>query len=481
MPEDTELLRQFLREKSGEAFAALVQRYLALVYAVALRQAGGDAHLAEDIAQQVFADLARKAPALAGHPTLAGWLYRSTHFAASRVVRIERRRKIREQKALAMDMDDHSSPPEAAADWERLRPTLDAAIAELNERDRDAVALRFFQGCSFAEVGARLNLGENAARMRVERALDRLHRTLARRGVTSTAAALGLALADQAVATAPAGLAASIAQTAAATATGGAGIGLTFLAMGKIKTATVGILLVAGLATAVVEVRANRALRAGLAGPGPGGDLVTLQSEQRDLETKLRAVTPDKSDVDELARLRARLAQLKARPPGVVDAELRPVTEAGRGSAEAASVSMMAAMNRGDLAAMARMTTFRDDSPEVRAAFMASLSEGVRARYPTPEQVVLAAMYGSRLKEVVADPCTQYEVLSVVDEHPDLARKVRLWVRQASGRETLAGGDLQPTPDGWAGVCRPLSDPQTADLVRSRLDPLTGDPVKPKN
>src|SRR3954471_3896988 len=102
MDEDAELLRRYAAEKSEEAFAALVQRHLNLVYSVALRQVNGDAHLAEDVAQQVFTALARKAAALAERPALSGWLYRSTRFAASDIVRVERRRRGRESEAHTM-------------------------------------------------------------------------------------------------------------------------------------------------------------------------------------------------------------------------------------------------------------------------------------------------------------------------------------------------------------------------------------------
>ncbi len=103
-----------------------------------------------------------------------------------------------------------------------MRPTIDEAIAELNEADRDAVSLRFLDGHSFAEVGRRLRVTENAARMRVTRALDKLHAALARRGVRSTAAALGLALTQQAAVSAPAGLARVITENAVGVAAGGA-------------------------------------------------------------------------------------------------------------------------------------------------------------------------------------------------------------------------------------------------------------------
>src|SRR5262249_27235294 len=99
MTPDCELLRRYAKTGSEEAFAELVQRHLDLVYSAALRQVNSDAHLAQDVAQTVFADLARKAGLLSRRAVLTGWLYTSTHFAAAKVVRAERRRHAREQEA----------------------------------------------------------------------------------------------------------------------------------------------------------------------------------------------------------------------------------------------------------------------------------------------------------------------------------------------------------------------------------------------
>src|SRR5437660_404269 len=94
---DGELLRRYATERSEAAFAELVRRYLDLVYSAALRQVGGDAHAAKDVAQDVFTTLARKSSSLVQHPVLAGWLYTSTHLAAAKIRRTEARRRQRER------------------------------------------------------------------------------------------------------------------------------------------------------------------------------------------------------------------------------------------------------------------------------------------------------------------------------------------------------------------------------------------------
>ena len=61
--------------------------------------------------------------------------------------------------------------PGPGPDWQELRPVLDDAMHDLNATDRDAVLMRYFEERPLAEIGARLGLTENAARMRVDRAM----------------------------------------------------------------------------------------------------------------------------------------------------------------------------------------------------------------------------------------------------------------------------------------------------------------------
>lgn len=202
MLEDNQLLRQYVTEHSEEAFAELVRRHVNLVYFAALRRVGGDRHLADDVAQRVFTDLARKAPKLQERMVLAGWLFTSTRFAASQVVRAEQRRRTYEQEAQAMH-ELHSVPEPS---WERLRPVIDDALDDLNAQEREVVLLRFFENLALAEVGAKFSISADAARMRVDRALDKLRGALARRGIASTSLALATIFASQSGLAAPAGL-----------------------------------------------------------------------------------------------------------------------------------------------------------------------------------------------------------------------------------------------------------------------------------
>jgi RNA polymerase sigma factor (sigma-70 family) len=210
---DTELLRQFARDGSEEAFAELVRRHVDLVYSAAFRQVFSDAQAAEDITQAVFTDLARKASGLGRLPALTGWLYASTRYEAMLHRRTEARRLARETAAHAMSEMLATAEP----DWSHLQPVLDEAMHDLPEDDRLAVLLRYFEKRPLAEIGTRLGLSENTARMRVDRALDKLHAALKKRGITSTAAALGTLIGGNAIASVPTGLAEQVTRTAAGT------------------------------------------------------------------------------------------------------------------------------------------------------------------------------------------------------------------------------------------------------------------------
>lgn len=309
---EAELLRRYVHLGAEEAFAELVDRYIPLVHSAAFRQTNGNATVAADLTQLVFTELARQSRRLIHHPSLAGWLYTTTYRMAARHARTEARRQRREQEAYTMQWlhrDEESEPG-----WQQLSPLLDAAMHQLNEADRLAVLLRCFEQQSFAEIGARLGLSENAARMRVERALEKLRVRLARRGVTSTTAALSLALGSNAIATAPAALSATVTSIALTTvATSGTTLGtlsfLTITTMSKLKL-TAAALLVAGLGTSLVfEQIANRRLRSE---SRELSEQLTALSAARETVTPSSEASVEPSPVNsELLRLRGEVARLR--------------------------------------------------------------------------------------------------------------------------------------------------------------------------
>src|SRR5258708_5278857 len=180
-----ELLRAYVEDHSEMAFEQLVHSYIDLVYSVALRRVGGATLLAEDVAQVVFTDLARKAAALPPDVTLGGWLHRHAGFVAASTMRREQRRHDREKQGVEMNVLEQPSD----SDWEQVAPLLDEAIDLLEPADRDAIVLRFFERRDLRSVGAALGATEDAAQKRVSRALEKLRGLLLARGVTSSGAA----------------------------------------------------------------------------------------------------------------------------------------------------------------------------------------------------------------------------------------------------------------------------------------------------
>jgi RNA polymerase sigma factor (sigma-70 family) len=205
--DDWELLQDYARTHSESAFAELVGRHIDWIYSVALRQVG-NSQLAEDVAQSVFALLARKAGTLRSGTLLGGWLFRSTCFVAKCSLRAERRRKFREETASTMMTTAQSDDSEVF--WQQLAPYLEHAVASLSEVDRSVVLLRFYERKSLSEIGQRLQISEEAAKKRVSRSVDKLREFLTRRGITMGAAAIGAVLLEKTVQAAPATLSSSI-------------------------------------------------------------------------------------------------------------------------------------------------------------------------------------------------------------------------------------------------------------------------------
>ncbi len=334
---DHELLRRYADHGAEDAFTELVQRHFDLAWAAA-RRVSGDADAARDIAQTVFADLARKAGRLPAGTVLAGWLYRAACHAAAKQVRGEIRRAQREQKAMQQDQfpptDADVAEARAAAE---LQPVLDAVLAELSEADRDAVSLRFLAGRSLAEVGAALGANEDAAQKRVSRALEKLRAAFQRRGVTVSGGTLAVALGVAGTQTAPAGLAATVASGALA------GVGpASWLLLMKSKLA-LGIVGGAVMATALVQQQRNvnrlgddnAALRqqiAALAAPLP---VVPAGDDTGELE-RLR------SEHAELLRLRGEVARLRQDVSSALDKRRARVAESRAAEAEASAALVVA-------------------------------------------------------------------------------------------------------------------------------------------
>ncbi|MEO7415191.1 MAG: sigma-70 family RNA polymerase sigma factor [Opitutaceae bacterium] len=361
MQDDSTLLRRYTEERSNEAFTELAKRHLDFVFSVALREVHGDFARAQDVTQEVFIALARKASLLHDRATLAGWLHISVRHAAAELKRGEQRRRTREQHAAAML--EQSRPLAAEEDWEQVKPVLNEVVNDLGEVDRDAVLLRFYQQLSLREIGASLRLTEDAAQKRVERALQRMRAALAKRGITSTSVALAALLQHHAVVAAPGGLLGVISQTAAigAAATGAAAV-FQFMSLTKIQLGIVGALVIAGAGTIGFQQYSGKNSREGTA---------ASQVDRQESALVRPESSPAKSNLTAMGAQPSRVAQATeetpAPPAGTPSPKPTPPQPAAGGVTAAQIKRWLAAANdpavMAGLAAEARALTLQRYSP----------------------------------------------------------------------------------------------------------------------
>jgi len=298
---DLQLLARYTRDHAEDAFAEIVRRHLDLVHSAALRQVRSP-QLAEEVAQSVFTDLARNARRLAPDTILTAWLYQVTRRTAIDVVRREARRQLREQIATEMNAMNATT-----ADWTHIEPLLDEAMHALDETDRAAVLLRYFENKSLREVGATLGTSDDAAQKRVTRAVERLREFFTKRGVTVGAGGLAVVISANAVQAAPAGLAVTISTAAAlagttltTTATAAATKAIAMTALQKTIVATV---ITAAVGTGIYQARQASNL---------GAQVQALQQQQSPLAEQIQQLQRERDDAaQKLAGLRAENERLR--------------------------------------------------------------------------------------------------------------------------------------------------------------------------
>ncbi|MEM7384524.1 MAG: sigma-70 family RNA polymerase sigma factor [Verrucomicrobiota bacterium] len=191
---DTALLQRYTEAGDEDAFAELVSRYLDLVYGVAFR-AMGEKMAAEEVCQNTFAILSRKAIRVAKSQSLGGWLMKTARLEAMKAHRTAYRRR-RKHEALARNQDRQTMNDEAdhQAVWKEALPHLDEALAQLPPGDREVIAQRFYRNLRFAEMGELTGRTEDGARKHLSRALDRLSSLLRFRKAVVPAATLATGL-----------------------------------------------------------------------------------------------------------------------------------------------------------------------------------------------------------------------------------------------------------------------------------------------
>jgi len=310
------LVREYADSGSEQAFARLVSQHVNLVYSVALRQVR-DTHLAEEITQGVFIILARKAKSLSADTILSGWLVRTARYVSADALKLRRRRQIREQEAHMQSMLTENE----SETWLHIAPILDDALGSLDQKDHDAVVLRYFEGKDLREVGAALGMKEDAARMRVNRGLEKLRKFFSRKGLTLSAGAIAASVAANSIQAAPTGLAASAVGVALS---GGGVTTATVIAATKaiamtttqklIVTVTVAALAGGGIYEARQVTQLHRQVEAIQQQQAPlAAQVQQLTQERDDATSKFKAALDEnekwRRDAAEVPKLRAQVTQ----------------------------------------------------------------------------------------------------------------------------------------------------------------------------
>ena len=275
---EQQLLSEFVSTRSEDAFQSLVGLHIDMVLGCALRITR-DRGLAEEIAQNVFTVLARKASRLKAGAGLAGWLHKTTLYETKHALRGRSRRE-RKMKALAEheQIENLSSTPE-----DDVLPLVDEAIDALPEGDRQLVLLHYLEGRSFAEISASLGKSEGACQKQASRAIAKLRTALGRRGAVASVAALGSLLTAGSAKAAPAALVSTISSGAI---TGAASLTSTSLLVNAIQTMTyaktkIAVLVAAAAAVPIgVQFKANHDLKEDLRGYEQVETAFAAQSER---------------------------------------------------------------------------------------------------------------------------------------------------------------------------------------------------------
>lgn len=292
---DFEWLQQFARAGNQNAFRDIVRRHIDLVFATALHKVS-DAHGAEEISQNVFSVLARKAWRFAPDDSLPAWLHKTTLLESKSWLRGEMRRRRREQAAA--ELGTTMKTPDDQPAFNALVPLLDDALLSLREKDRTALLLRFYEKQSMRDIGGRLGVSEDAAQKRVQSALENLSQFFQRRGFrTASVAAAAAALQHTAtsVSAATTSVVAGAALQAAPPVLAGLGILLARLVtLTKVQTAVVCLLVT----VAPVIWQANEHREAKTALSQVRASLTDAQSEFSLLQTEVEQLRGRSSRLD---------------------------------------------------------------------------------------------------------------------------------------------------------------------------------------
>lgn len=453
---DSALLEAYAEKRDEAAFSELVRRHLGLVHSAIRRQVEGAPEVSEDLSQKVFMELARKSASLSRHPTIAGWLYTTSRRMAADWMRREGRRQRRERE-MGMECPDEATASDPGPSWSRISSLLDASMHELPEADRLAILLRYFERRPFAEVGKQLGLSENAARMRVERALDKLRTVLRRRGVTLHECGLGGLLVAGAVLPAPSALGTTVSAVALGSSGSlplGSSVAIPLAGFMKTKVAMVMLLAGAAFVPWVMQYPERRALD--LENQSLKLQLIALQ-KRVDMARPASGLTPmpsegrldsERSELlrlrGEVGRLRRELAERKPADSGGVEPDSRKQKPSGRLFLGEEIRDVGSATPERALTSLIWATT--TGKPERLAEFLqlpATVPDSDSARH----YQFIAKQLGTRFAEI------EFSSVQSIQAEPDGGQRIILGYLDApAGRTNYFPFRLRQGDSGWRVV-----------------------------
>jgi RNA polymerase sigma factor (sigma-70 family) len=268
---DGQLLESFVARQDEAAFEALVRRHGPMVWGVC-RRVLRNPHDADDAFQATFLVLVRKAASVVPRELVANWLYGVARTTALRAKVATAKRWVRERQVPTMPEPELMQPERDL--WRDLQPLLDQELRRLPEKYRVPVILCDLEGKSIKGAAGQLGWPQGTLAGRLARARALLAKRLARHGLAVSGRALAMVVAQQAAAACvpPSVVASTIkaASTFAAGKTAATGVisvkvailtegVLNAMLLNKLKTATVGLLLIAlfsGAAGAICQTQA---------------------------------------------------------------------------------------------------------------------------------------------------------------------------------------------------------------------------------
>jgi len=175
---DRDLIRR-IAERDQEAFRELFERFGGPVLSY-VRMLARDREAAEDVAQEVFLTVWRKAPSYRpDRGEVSAWLYT---IARNKLVDLWRRRSARgDREETSIELSSFESPIDEA-EGRVASLAVRKALSSLKAEQREALELAYFGGLTYQETAERLGLPIGTLKSRIRAGLGVLRDLLSEPG-----------------------------------------------------------------------------------------------------------------------------------------------------------------------------------------------------------------------------------------------------------------------------------------------------------